>query len=710
MASIRIGFVGVGRMGQMAHLRNYVTVEGCQVVALAEIRPKMRQLVAQRYGVPSVYADHVEMLAAEELDGVVVSQPFSRHAVLLPDIYPKVARVFTEKPLAVSVAAGASGNVSMEITAYTPHGAHPFAVLAAAQAGQANRKADAVLLILGDRRVEIDIQPATQQGGPGATTLYTVTVTNAGQMPDTYDLAVNVRAGWTHQLEANGEPVSRLVLSPYLFHSANLNLIVTPDTGAAPATYGVQVIAQSQTYPAVSASAAAGLDVTGYGVQVEIQPSSTTLSPGDDGIWAVQVTNTGSQADTYDLTPAGIVALSGLFSSDSVPLAAGQQSTVQLTAADLTFALPTTYPIAVAARSRAKPGILGYDRAEVTFSGYEDVALALDPVLNTLSDSTTARYLLFVTNTGNINTRYTLAGTSEPGELALEIEPNEVYIPPHMTAGLLLTAKASANGMFTITVRADSTTSPVAGEAQAALVVESIPEPILHLTKTVEPLHQLPGLPVTYTVVVGNSGDEAASVIVSDVLPAEVEFDRTDSGGTYYSETHQLVWGPLALGAQSVVTATTVVTIGAQVTPSTWLTNTAYLYHQGTKHLQAEAAHQVQAWCVPLQGVQLTRLGQGAIYTDTVVEFSADVAPEDADKPYNYRLEVDAAPVLLDTSSADPLVFTQTFAALGSHTVGIAVWNCDMDAADAMTATLGVDVSRVFDYYYVPIILKNTNP
>jgi len=106
MASIRIGFVGVGRMGQMAHLRNYVTVEGCEVVALAEIRPKMRRLVAERYGVPNVYADHVEMLAAEELDGVVVSQPFTRHAVLLPDIYPKVARVFTEKPLAVSVAAG----------------------------------------------------------------------------------------------------------------------------------------------------------------------------------------------------------------------------------------------------------------------------------------------------------------------------------------------------------------------------------------------------------------------------------------------------------------------------------------------------------------------------------------------------------------------------------------------------------------------------
>ena len=194
------------------------------------------------------------------------------------------------------------------------------------------------------------------------------------------------------------------------------------------------------------------------------------------------------------------------------------------------------------------------------------------------------------------------------------------------------------------------------------------------------------------------------------MLPVEVEFNRTDFGGVYYSKTHQLVWGPLDLGAQSMATATAVVTIGAQVTASTWLTNTAYLYYQGTKHLQAEVAHQVQAKCVPLQGVQLTRLGQGAIYTDTVVEFSADVAPDEAGKPYNYRLEIDATPVLQDTSAADPLVFTRTFAALGAHTVGVAVWNCDMDAADAFTATLGVDVSEVLDYYFVPIILKNPNP
>jgi len=106
MDKVRIGFVGVGRMGQAAHLRNYVTRDDCRVVALAETRPKTARLVADRYGVGKVYPDHRELLARERLDGVVACQPFAHHAALLPEIYPHVRHVLTEKPLAVWPAAG----------------------------------------------------------------------------------------------------------------------------------------------------------------------------------------------------------------------------------------------------------------------------------------------------------------------------------------------------------------------------------------------------------------------------------------------------------------------------------------------------------------------------------------------------------------------------------------------------------------------------
>ena len=103
---VRIGFVGVGGMGQCAHLKNYVTVPGCEVVALAEVREDLGRKVAARYGIPKVYRDHAEMLAREKLDGLVASQPFTRHGVLIPELLKAKVPVFTEKPLAGSVAMG----------------------------------------------------------------------------------------------------------------------------------------------------------------------------------------------------------------------------------------------------------------------------------------------------------------------------------------------------------------------------------------------------------------------------------------------------------------------------------------------------------------------------------------------------------------------------------------------------------------------------
>jgi predicted dehydrogenase len=104
--TVKIGFVGVGGMGQCAHLRNYVNLPDCEVVALAEVRKDLGLKVATRYGVPHVYPSHIEMLENEKLDGIVASQPFSRHGVLVPELLKASVPVFTEKPLAASLEVG----------------------------------------------------------------------------------------------------------------------------------------------------------------------------------------------------------------------------------------------------------------------------------------------------------------------------------------------------------------------------------------------------------------------------------------------------------------------------------------------------------------------------------------------------------------------------------------------------------------------------
>jgi predicted dehydrogenase len=106
-AKVRIGFVGAGFMGQLAHIRSYALLQDeCELVALAEPRQQTAELVAARYGIGRVYRDHRELLESEQLDGIVATQHFTHHAGLLPDLYAGVAHLFTEKPLALSPSTG----------------------------------------------------------------------------------------------------------------------------------------------------------------------------------------------------------------------------------------------------------------------------------------------------------------------------------------------------------------------------------------------------------------------------------------------------------------------------------------------------------------------------------------------------------------------------------------------------------------------------
>lgn len=106
MSKLKIGFVGVGGMGQMAHLSNYAVMGECEVVALAEPRPELAEMIARRYGVAKTYNNHLELIEAGGVDAIVAPQPYRNHINLIPDILRAGIPVFTEKPLSLTVEAG----------------------------------------------------------------------------------------------------------------------------------------------------------------------------------------------------------------------------------------------------------------------------------------------------------------------------------------------------------------------------------------------------------------------------------------------------------------------------------------------------------------------------------------------------------------------------------------------------------------------------
>jgi predicted dehydrogenase len=104
---IKLAFAGVGGMGQAAHLRNYAGLhDDCEVVALAELRPKQAQAIARVYNIPRVYSEISEMLKHEKVDAIVAAQPFTRHGILIPEIALAGVPIFSEKPIAASYAVG----------------------------------------------------------------------------------------------------------------------------------------------------------------------------------------------------------------------------------------------------------------------------------------------------------------------------------------------------------------------------------------------------------------------------------------------------------------------------------------------------------------------------------------------------------------------------------------------------------------------------
>jgi predicted dehydrogenase len=102
--SIRLGFIGAGFIGQLAHIQNYAEVSGCELYALAEMRPQLRGLAAQRYGFSATYAHHHEMLADPQVDAVVIVTPRPFTAPFALDALKAGKHVLTEKPMAHSVA------------------------------------------------------------------------------------------------------------------------------------------------------------------------------------------------------------------------------------------------------------------------------------------------------------------------------------------------------------------------------------------------------------------------------------------------------------------------------------------------------------------------------------------------------------------------------------------------------------------------------
>ncbi len=124
-------------------------------------------------------------------------------------------------------------------------------------------------------------------------------------------------------------------------------------------------------------------------------------------------------------------------------------------------------------------------------------------------------------------------------------------------------------------------------------------------------------------------------------------------------------------------------------------------------HKTVTAVFNLEGMCVPVTGVSLTRLTTGDIYTDTAINFRADIMPTTA-VPYTYTLDFGEGASAPVSTLNNPLLFSHTFATTGTKTVTFTAWNCALTTplsdAETFTVTPKTAPKRPI---YLPLVMRN---
>ena len=101
--TIRVGFVGCGRVAETRHLAALRRVRGVEAVALSDVDAARLSWVAERFGVARRHADWRGVVEDAGVDAVAVCAPPALHASVALAALEAGKHVFVEKPLALTL-------------------------------------------------------------------------------------------------------------------------------------------------------------------------------------------------------------------------------------------------------------------------------------------------------------------------------------------------------------------------------------------------------------------------------------------------------------------------------------------------------------------------------------------------------------------------------------------------------------------------------
>ena len=102
--AIKIGLIGVGRIGKVFAQTLAFNVPQADLVAVADSDPSAAQEAAASFNIPVWYADYHQLLAQKDIQAVVIATPTHTHVEVAVAAAEAGKEIFCEKPLALTMA------------------------------------------------------------------------------------------------------------------------------------------------------------------------------------------------------------------------------------------------------------------------------------------------------------------------------------------------------------------------------------------------------------------------------------------------------------------------------------------------------------------------------------------------------------------------------------------------------------------------------
>jgi uncharacterized membrane protein len=358
------------------------------------------------------------------------------------------------------------------------------------------------------RGVRVSISPGYRSGLNGARLEYTATVSNTGNVEDTYSLTATDDAGWS----PNISPIS-LTVPPWENRTATLS--VTVPENALGCTQD-NIIVTAVGLGVENSAACIAHAVIFRGVDVSISPDYQSGSNGATLTYTVTVANTGNVPDTYNLTANDDTGWGSTLSPTSliVPPWENRISTLTVTLPSNAFGC-TVDNMTVAATGTE---VSDSDSCIAHITIVRAVEVSISPSYKTGLPGTTLNYTVTVANTGNVSDTYDLVASDNLG-WGPTVSPNSLTVPPweSRTVILSVTIPENAEGctLDNIWVVATSRANPAVKDNDSSIAHAD------YVTRGVDlslsPNHQSgkPGAVLSYMVTVINTGNVEDNYILN---------------------------------------------------------------------------------------------------------------------------------------------------------------------------------------------------